>query len=252
MINKEKPIFFLTEEDVYDGNMPPYFDKTQYAWVKILEDNYQIIINEFSDYIFEGKELQKSSINPPYLSNENAWQNVYFWNFLWKKHANCKKYPKTYQLLKSIPNLTFAEVTCLKGKSKILPHIGETNTTIRGHLGLKIPGKLPEMGISVSGVEKGWEEGEVLLFSDARRHYVWNNSTEDRFVLVFDVLQDQYADKKYWMNAQALSSLTIKFIDEKINFFNRLPSVLRYGFHLLISSLWLFYLPIQNKFSFLP
>lgn len=251
-MSKEKPIFFLTEQDVYNGNMPPYFDENQYSWVKILEDNYKIITDEFSEYIVDGKDLQKSSVNPPNLSNKNAWQNVYFWNFMWKKHDNCKKYPKTYQLLKSIPNLTFAEVTCLKGKSKILPHIGETNTTIRGHLGLKIPGKLPEMGISVNGIDKGWDEGKVILFSDAHRHHVWNNSSEDRFILVFDVIQDQFAHKKTWMCAQALSSLTIKFIDEKINFFNNLPQFLRYSFHIIFSALWFIYLPFQNKFSFLP
>lgn len=252
MTQIEKPVFFLTEKDQYSGNMPPFFDKTKYPWVAILEENYLVIVNEFKAYIDGTKTLESSSVNPPYLSDAGAWKNVYFWNFLWKKHRICRDFPETYKLLKSIPNLILAEVTCLNGNAKILPHIGETNVTIRGHLGLKIPGDLPEMGISVNNIEQGWKEGEVVLFSDAHRHFVWNNSNEKRFVLVFDVLQEEYASQKYWMCAQALSSLTIKFIDEHINLFNRLPEKLRYSAHLVLSSMWRVYLPLQNRFSFLP
>jgi beta-hydroxylase len=251
-MNNEPALFFLRETDTYNGTMPNFFDTSKLDWVKSLEENWHIINDEFKDYIEGQKKLEQSSLNPPYLSDRSAWQNVYFYNFLWKKHHNCKRFPKTYALLKSIPNLTFAEVTCLKGQSKILPHIGETNVTMRGHLGLKIPAKHPTMGIEVGNESQGWEEGKVILFSDARRHHVWNHSEENRFVLVFDVMQEPYAQNKYWMCAQALSSLSIKLVDEHINFFARLPNFLLYPIHYLISSFWFLYLPIQNRFVFLP
>jgi aspartyl/asparaginyl beta-hydroxylase (cupin superfamily) len=248
----EKPLFFLNEQDTYNGKMPPFFEKEHYQWVKILENNWEVIKEEFKEYIDGEKELEQSSVNPPYLSDLTAWKNVYFFNFLWQKHQNCKRFPKTYELLKSIPNLSFAEVTCLKPHSKILPHIGETNVSIRGHLGLKVTQDLPIMGIEVNGESRGWQEGKVVLFSDAHRHHVWNDSEDERYVLVFDVIQDDYAHKKYWMCAQALSSLSIKLIDEHVSFFKRLPKFLLYPAHYFISFLWFIYLPIQNKFSFLP
>ncbi len=248
----EKPLFFLTEEDQYNGTMPAFFDANDYPWVKVLENNWEIIRNEFSRFIDGEEKLESSSVNPPYLSDKDAWQNVYFWNFLWKKHKNCQRFPETFKLLSSIPNISFAEVTCLNPRSKILPHIGETNTTIRGHLGLKVPAPLPTMGINVSNEDKGWEEGKVVLFSDAHKHYVWNDSDENRFVLVFDVIQEEYAHQKYWMCAQALSSLTIKFVDEQIKIFKRLPKPLLYSFHYMFSAMWFLYLPIQNRLSFLP
>ncbi len=251
-MNNEPAIFFLRETDAYDGVMPNFFDANKLAWVKKLENNWHIIHEEFKEYIEGQKDLEQSSINPPYLSDKSAWQNVYFYNFLWKKHGNCKRFPKTYALLKSIPHLTFAEVTCLKGNSKILPHIGETNVTMRGHLGLKIPAPLPTMGINVGGEAQGWREGKVLLFSDARRHHVWNDSSESRFVLVFDVMQEPYSSKKYWMCAQALSSLTIKTIDERFNFFTHLPNFFLFPVHYFISALWCLYLPLQNRIPFLP
>lgn len=248
----EEPVFFLDEQASYNGDMPPFFQKEKYPWVSILEDNWQIIRNEFENYINGTIELEKSSVNPPYLSNPDGWQNQYFWNFLWKKHTNCKRFPKTYRLLQSVPNLIFAEFTCLKPKSRVLPHIGETNVTIRGHLGIEVPEKLPIMGIQVKDQIKGWENGKVVLFSDAHRHTVWNDSNKPRFVLVFDVLQDEYTTNRYWMCAKALSALSIKYFDEHFNLLKRLPNFLLQSIHFLLSIAWVMYLPIQNKLSFLP
>ncbi|MEX0812891.1 MAG: aspartyl/asparaginyl beta-hydroxylase domain-containing protein [Chitinophagales bacterium] len=242
-----KAVYFLTEEDQYKGSEPYFFDKEKFPWAKTLEDNWQIIRKEMLG-IIDGKEsISLSSTNPPYLSSPDAWKNIYFYNFMWKYHKNCERFPETYKLLKSIPNLTFAEFTVLEPGSKILPHIGETNTTIRGHLGIEIPGKLPEMGIHVGEQERAWENGKVVLFSDAHRHYVWNNSDKRRFVLVFDVVRDEFADNKLWVCAQCLSALSIKWVDEQVSFFKKLPSFLMHAFHKIIAVLWFIYLPLQRK-----
>jgi aspartyl/asparaginyl beta-hydroxylase (cupin superfamily) len=244
-----KSRYFLSEEDTYTGPEPYFFNNQDYAWVKTLEDNWHIITEEFQDVLCGKKAIKLSSSNPPYLSGPNAWKNVYFLNFMWKYHKNCKEYPKTYELLGSIPNLTFAEFTVLEPSSQVMPHIGETNTTIRGHLGIQIPGELPEAGIRVGDEEKSWENGKVILFSDAYRHTVWNNTKERRFVLVFDVVRDEFAGNKTWVCAQCLSALTVKAIDEKFSFFKKLPSVLLNFFHQLISIVWFVYLPLQRRFN---
>jgi len=248
----EKPIYFLDEEDVYHGNAPYFYNEADYDWVKTIEDNSHIIMEEFEDYINGSKELGSSSIYPPNLSSADAWQNVYFWNFKWKKHKNCRQFPRTYELLKSIPNMVFAEVTKLQPQSAVLPHIGETNVTIRGHLGLKIPAQLPDAGIKVGDIERSWEDGKVLLFSDAHRHTVWNKTDEARFVVVFDVLRDEYADQKNWACAQCLGALTLKYFDNFISFFKKLPKPILRVFHVSVSVLWLMYLPFQNRIRFLP
>ena len=134
---------------------------------------------------------------------------------------------------------------------KVLPHIGETNTTIRGHLGISIPGKLPEAGIRVGNEERSWEEGKVVLFSDCHRHTVWNNTSGRRFVLVFDITRDEFIDKKYWVNAQSLSALTIKFFDQKFNFSKHIPKWCLTAIHKAIAVLWLVYLPFQNAWRFI-
>lgn len=247
---KEKAIFFLDENETYRGPEPYFYDATKYPWTKILEENWQIIRDEMADFISGRKEILLSSPNPPYLSDPDAWKNIYFWNFMWQYHKNCRRFPKTFALLKSVPNLTFAEFTVLEAHTRVLPHIGETNTTIRGHLGIVIPDKLPVMGILVGNEEQGWEEGKLTLFSDCHRHTVWNDSDYRRFVLVFDVMRPEFAGRKYWMSAQSLSALTIKFADEKFGFFKRLPKPLLTAAHKSIAFLWYLYLPLQRTFSF--
>ena len=243
-------IFFLDENSVYNGPEPYFYDPSKFEWVNQLESNWEIIRDEFMPIINGEKEIKLNSPNPPYLSNKNAWKNIYFWNFMWQYHENCKQFPKTYNLLKSIHNLTFAELTLLEPHSSVLPHIGETNTTIRGHLGIAIPASLPTAGIKVGNEERSWENGKAVLFSDCHFHTVWNNSDERRFVLVFDITRDEFVNQKLWVSAQSLSALTIKYFDEHFNLLKKLPSWILSALHKIIAVGWWIYLPIQrNLFS---
>lgn len=244
---KPKAVFFLDETDTYNGPEPYFYNSAKFEWAKKLEDNWHIIRDEMQEIITGRQEITLSSVNPPYLSQPGIWKNIYFFNFMWQKHKNCERFPKTYALLKSIPNLTFAEFTSLAPHSRVLPHIGETNTTIRGHLGIYIPAPHPVMGIRVGDEERGWEEGKVVLFSDCHRHTVWNDSDQYRFVLVFDITRPEFAHHKYWVSAQSLAALTIKYIDEKMGLFKRMPKFLLKISHQLIAVLWYLYLPIQRK-----
>lgn len=252
ILQKEKPVFFLSEEDVYSGSSDHYFDPSAVEGLEILEEKWTEIFHEFSQVLDGAIPIDCSSPNPPYLSQPGVWKNVYFYNFMWKYHDNCRRFPVTYRILKQVPYLTFAEVTILEPFSDILPHIGETNTTMRGHLGLSIPGTLPEAGIEVNGEPKGWETGKIVLFSDAHRHRVWNHTSGRRMVLVFDVIKKEYQNHSLWYCSQSLSTLVIKGIDSRYPIIKKLPGFLQWGLHYLISTAWYFYLPIQRRIAWLP
>lgn len=251
-MGNNKAIFFLDEQATYSGPEPYFYNPEDYSWVKILEENWQIIYDEFRPIIEGNQDIKLSSPNPPHLSSSGAWKNIYFWNFMWQYHENCRLFPKTFSLLKSVPNLTFAEFTVLEPHSSVLPHIGETNTTIRGHLGIVIPAKLPIAGIQVGDQQRSWEQGKVTLFSDCHWHTVWNNSDRRRFVLVFDITKDEFLSQKRWVNAQSLSALTIKYIDVKFSFVFRLPTFVQTVLHKMIAAVWYVYLPLQRNFAKKP
>jgi ornithine lipid ester-linked acyl 2-hydroxylase len=243
----EPDIYFLKEE-TYEGVHPNFFNPEDFPWVRELESMYEAIMNEVGELIY-GKEEMPPNLNPPYLSSPDAWRNFYFMNFRWYNHANCVKYPRTFSILQSIPNISFAGITVLEPHSKVLPHIGETNATIRCHFALKIPGKYLDCGIRVNGEDRGYEQGKVLLFSDAHFHTTWNNTNERRFIIVFDVVQNQFAHKSNWVCANSLSALTIKYLDEHVKIIKPLPQFALSALHGFFAALWYVYLPVQKRFS---
>lgn len=243
----EAPEYFLKEEP-YNGNHDFFYNSKNFPAIVELENNWKTIREEVLGIVTDEELKQIKNLNPPYLSNPEGWKNIYFYNFGWKKHTNCDRFPKTHQLLKQIPNMVFGGITVLEPKSRVLPHNGETNTTIRCHLGLKIPAPLPICGVRVGNEEQSWEEGKVMMFSDAHYHTTWNESNERRFVLVFDIVRPEYAHNKNWVCAKSLGALTLKYFYSKFPKLKELPYFFLSFFHNIFSIFWYLYLPIQQKF----
>jgi aspartyl/asparaginyl beta-hydroxylase (cupin superfamily) len=247
----EAPLFFLKEE-AYEGSHSFFYSSSDFAEIKMLEENWEIIRDEVLGLITAEELDNIKNLNPPYLSHPDAWKNIYFYNFGWKNHANCARFPRTHELLKKLPNFIFGGVTVLNPHSRVLPHNGETNTTIRCHLGLKVPAPLPTCGVKVGSEEQEWKEGKVMMFSDAHYHSTWNESDEQRFVLVFDILREEYATQKSWMCAQSLGALSLKYFYTGRQYLKKTPMPILKALHFVFSAIWYVYLPFQNRLSFLP
>jgi len=101
--------------------------------------------------------------------------------------------PVTTAVLSSIPGLcvgdmpfAFAFFSTLAPGSKIAAHTSPCNLRLRVHLPLLVPE--PETcGMSVAGVETHWRTGECTIFDDSFEHHVWNNGTQPRVLLLFDL-----------------------------------------------------------------
>ena len=58
------------------------------------------------------------------------------------------------------------------------------NTRLTCHLPLIVP---PGCGFRVGNEVREWVEGKLLVFDDTIEHEAWNDSGEDRVVLIFDI-----------------------------------------------------------------
>ena len=101
--------------------------------------------------------------------------------------------PRTAAALEAVPRLcvgdmpfSFAFFSTLKAGTRIAPHSAPANLRLRIHLPLIVP-SAGACGIRVGDEERSWEVGKALLFDDAFMHSVWNDSTEDRVVLLADI-----------------------------------------------------------------
>lgn len=87
----------------------------------------------------------------------------------------------------------------LRAGSRIPPHTGMLNTRLICHLPLIVP---PGCGFRVGGQRREWREGELMVFDDTVEHEAWNEGSEDRMVLIFDIWRPEFGpDERDQINA---------------------------------------------------
>lgn len=72
----------------------------------------------------------------------------------------------------------------LRPHSRIPPHTGMVNCRFVCHLPLIVP---RGCGFRVGSETRAWQVGELMVFDDSVEHEAWNDSDEDRLVLIFDI-----------------------------------------------------------------
>lgn len=238
-------IYHAGIEGPYSGPEDGFFDTSEISWVKSLEDNWEKVLAELevnSNINFSTAEVSE------FQSEADSWQTIgfMFWSRMHK--SKMKAFPETTALLNQVPNLLGASINRLKAGSEITLHKGETNSIYRCHLGLKVPGKLPEIGFQVNNEHKNWENGKLLAFCDAHQHRAWNNTKEDRYILLLDVLRPEYADQKYSICAHVLAINTLQLLAERfgMRFLYKIDKSILSLLVKLLLPFWYVFLPIHR------
>ncbi len=94
-----------------------------------------------------------------------------------------------------IPHITgrspMALFSMLKPGMHIVPHTGFLNTRLICHLPLLAP---PGCRLRVGNEVRIWEEGKMLLFDDSIEHEAWNEGSETRVVLLFEIWRPEIGE----------------------------------------------------------
>jgi aspartyl/asparaginyl beta-hydroxylase (cupin superfamily) len=240
------------EDDYYKGSFPRFYDTGSFEEVKAVEEKWEIIRDEIFAYLNAGHDLKTfSSPTSPGASAPDAWKKMYFMNCLWMHFDNCRKLPKTWNILRQIPGVTLGAVLILAPGGYLEAHSSESNINIRCHLGIRIPAPYPVLGIKVGPEERGWEDGKVIMFSDCHRHTVWNNSNENRVIVAFDILHQQYRNRGVWLCSKYLAALSIRALDATMHVRNKIPATFLRLFHNAVAIGWYLYVNVQAKTQFL-
>ena len=122
---------------------------------------------------------------------EGEWFVYHLFNQGEKVKNNCNACPKTVEIIESVEVLLWdcsfgnALFSILQAGTHITAHYGPTNCRIRCHLPLFVP---EGCSLCVNGEERGWKEGELLLFDDSFLHEAWHKGTDgERVVLMLDL-----------------------------------------------------------------
>lgn len=163
----------------------------QFYWTSKLEENYSVILEEFKKYYTKDNIPFFDDISPPQktIVEKNKWKSLILFAFNKINPAYETAFPKTNTMIHAIPGITSAMFSVLDKHTHIKPHRGVYKGLLRFHLGIIIPVEKNNCYIIVNGNKRYWETGKCMVFDDTYIHEAFNNSEEERIILLIDFLR---------------------------------------------------------------
>lgn len=177
----------------------PFFDRSHFPWLPQLEAESGSIKQELTTFL----QNQRGGFSPyvayapgtpenqfAELNHSTRWQSLWLWKDGLAQTDVQASFPKTSELLKSLPlchQPGFAPTalfSALAPKTRIPPHTGSTNVRALVHLPLILPGPAH---FRVGNKTRSWRYGEAWVFDDTIEHEAENDANETRYILIFDV-----------------------------------------------------------------
>ncbi len=196
-----------------------FFDTAQFEWVEQLEAATTTIKQELEAALRNQVAFEpylQSSEEVPTLSQSSNWDNDDWGAFYLWKSGQCQEnaqahFPKTLAALKNIPfaqipdsspNVLFSR---LRPNTHIDPHCGFLNTRLICHLPLIIPENCG--ALRCGNDTRPWVEGKAMIFDDSIEHEAWNQSNEERVVLIFEIWRPELSQAERDAVTQLLTSI---------------------------------------------
>jgi beta-hydroxylase len=167
----------------------PVLDARLFPWAEEFRASWREIRAELEEQLRHRAALPNfQDISPDQyrISPDSMWKTFVFWGFGERSELNCELCPKTAAALSRVPRLETAFFSVLAPGKHVPRHRGVTKGMVRCHLALKVPKGEERCAMDVGGVHCTWREGELLFFDDTYPHEVWNDTSEERAVLLFD------------------------------------------------------------------
>jgi aspartyl/asparaginyl beta-hydroxylase (cupin superfamily) len=249
---RKEPLVALKRQERYHGSLPYFFEPEWFPELQPLRDNWRAIRDEILAFEKNNGTIKGLDSNPyvaPQIEGVE-WSNIFLENFMIRHHKNRKKFPVTSAVVDQL-DCTFVVISILSPQTIIKPHFGDTNGIVRAHLGLVIPSSLPECGIRVGDEERGWEEGELVLFTEAYLHGAWNNTTAKRYVLVVDFVPPFMEQSKMTVCATLLGAQSYNYLEKRFPLLEKLSDRAANLLCSLIAIGWRLYLPVQRAITLL-
>ncbi len=167
----------------------PVLDNRRFAFLKSFADNWQPIRAEVEE-ILKHREAVPAfhDVSPDqvYISHGTNWRTFILYGFGTKMQKNCRQAPFTTRLLEQVPDLQTAWFSILAPNYHIPAHRGVSKGIVRAHLGLIVPREQEKCRLRVDSEICVWKPGEIFVFDDTYEHEVWNDTNEERVILLFD------------------------------------------------------------------
>jgi ornithine lipid ester-linked acyl 2-hydroxylase len=170
------------------------FPNSLFPWAARLEANWQAIRAE-ADVVLKNRRAipPVRNLSPEHrqIAVDDRWRSYFLWGYGMRWKTNCDRCPKTAALLDEIPDLLSAFFSLLLPGTHIPRHVGPTKAILTTHLGLKVPRNSEACRMQLGDQALHWQEGRLFVFDDTYPHEVWNDTGEDRIVLLLHINRPQ-------------------------------------------------------------
>ena len=167
----------------------PVLDNEHFPFLQTFSDNWEAVRDEALE-ILKYREavptFQEVSSDQKRIATGKNWRTFILFGFRKKLIKNSVMAPVTTKLLETIPSLQTAWFSILSPGYHIPAHRGVSKGIVRAHLGLIIPKDAEKCRLRVGDQIKVWHPGEVFVFDDTYDHEVWNETPDERVILLFD------------------------------------------------------------------
>ena len=167
----------------------PIYDSTAFPFLKTIEECAPVITNELQGVLEDRHSLppfHEISPDQKYISTGTDWKVFFLYGFGIPIKRNCALCQQTAALLEIVPGLQSAWFSILAPRYHIPRHRGVSKTVLRAHLGLVVPKDAQNCLMEVGDARVSWTAGKSFVFDDFYPHEVWNNTEDERIVLIFD------------------------------------------------------------------
>jgi hypothetical protein len=205
----EKEIYFQKPSAYFFPGLPQaqFYERSDFPWAEAVEAAADDIGAELAALLAADAPfkpyLESRKDRPNYdfhgLLDNPDWSTLYLWENGGPVAANVERCPKTFAAVQRAPLCRITTrapsilFSLLKGGARIAPHHGMINTRLICHLPLVVP---PGCGFRVGNETRTWEPGKLLVFDDTIEHEAWNESSDDRIILIFDVWRPELSGEE--------------------------------------------------------
>ena len=185
-----------------------FFDPSEFEWAPGIEAATRAIREELSGLLekrgdkdfrayIQGETIRMDA-NRDLMKNKD-WSALFLCENSQVMMETVQRCPRTWQAVQKAPLPSIATwgptvmFSLLKAGARIRPHTGMFNTRLVCHLPLIVP---PNCRFRVGNEIREWEVGKLMIFDDTIEHEAWNDSSEDRVILIFDIWRPELTDQE--------------------------------------------------------
>lgn len=204
-----KRIYHQQPTSYYFPELPQvqFFETADFDWVAEVEAAADDIRAELTAVLAAGADgfrpYIRSEANAPRVDDNHLLDNA-DWSALFlcengqRADDVIERCPLTWKAVQAaplpdMPNSPTAMFSLLRPRTRIAPHTGVHNARLICHLPLIVP---PGCGFRVGNEVREWQPGKLLIFDDSIEHEAWNDSAENRVVLIFDIWRPELSERE--------------------------------------------------------